>query len=76
MEAQFEELQSTHKIIDSLKATKLESKIARAELSMKAADLEEELALEKEQFLKLEGVSAGLKWANKELEARVSSLSA
>lgn len=43
------------------------------ELSIKAVDLEE-LALERERFRKLEGVSADLKRANEELEAHISSL--
>lgn len=44
------------------------------ELSTKAANLERELPLEQEQLQKTEDVTASLKLANEELEARVSSL--
>lgn len=76
LKVQFKELQSARKTIASLKAARLEFEVAQAKLSIRAVDLEEELALEKEQSRKLEGFNAGLKRANEELEARVSSLNA
>lgn len=55
LQTQLEELQSANKTIASLdaawkafKAAKLESEVARVEMSAKVADLEEELSLERE----------------------------
>lgn len=50
--------------------------MTQVELSTKAADLDRELSLEREQLRKANSVSANLKLANEELEAHVSSLNA